>query len=214
MIPTISKTTTSRSGNGSSSRRRCTFYQTIASHVVVGLSCIYIGLIIGMSTYMNNHCPQQQKQIDCPACPKQQKPIDCPVCPPPLSIPRPKQWHQYTTHTNRSESTTSASSRSSTQPFPDSLRGMFVDFTTVPRDKFNDDLEIGVPFDDTYSGAEDVLVLYPDSKSLPHGRGSAYGNNVGLNPKKAFENCHSIKVILQDPARKRKTNQCVAIVRE
>ncbi|KAL3905403.1 MAG: hypothetical protein SGILL_009691, partial [Bacillariaceae sp.] len=35
---------------------------------------------------------------------------------------------------------------------------------------------------------------------------------LGLSAKEALENCHSVKVILQEPKKRRKTEQCIAIV--
>jgi hypothetical protein len=182
-----------RTGNAVGGKKApLSVHQTFATHFLVGVSCIYFGLVIGMSANTKDECHDQKQPLECPVCPS-------------LGAQTSHQDRPHWSSKNRSETSPS-------QPFPDTLHDMFVDFATVPRNNFNDAMEIGVPFDDTYAGAEEVLVLYTSSKSMPHGRGSAYGNNLGLDAKKAFENCHTVKVVLQDPNRKRRTNQCIAIV--
>jgi Nucleotide-diphospho-sugar transferase len=190
------KTLTEREEKGGSTAklRLSSAHLSFASHLLVGLCCAYFGLTLGMST-ISNQCQQEQQR-------QQQQQTLCPVCP---SL---AEQGRYSSYTNRSATPTTARSK----PFPDTLKNMFVDFATIPRSKFNEDLDIGVPFDDTTVGAEEVLVLYTNSKSIPYGRGSAYGNNLGLDTAKALENCHSVKVILQEPNRKRKSNQCIAIL--
>jgi Nucleotide-diphospho-sugar transferase len=94
--------------------------------------------------------------------------------------------------------------------FPRSLDNMFVDYGTVPRQSFNEHLEIGVPFDPTIAGAEDVLVLYTSQKSLP--TAAKNSSLYRLPSEQAFENCHSVKVILQEHNKRRKSQQCIAIV--
>lgn len=98
--------------------------------------------------------------------------------------------------------------------FPSTLRKMVVDYATVPRGDFISNLEIGTPMDETKKGSEDVLVLYTDSKTLPFEEGSDKtpntGEKHGLDSTKALENCHTVKVILQEPAAKKR--QCLAIV--
>jgi len=96
------------------------------------------------------------------------------------------------------------------RPFPETSRNMFVDFATVPRDAFNELIDIGVPLDYTEKGAEDVVVLYTSGASMPTNMGWRH-NKTGIEPSKALENCHEVKVILQPRARKNH-QQCFAIL--
>jgi hypothetical protein len=122
---------------------------------------------------------------------------------------RPEILHHITDTTKpeiQQEETTKRKS-----PFPHTLSNMFVDFATVPRDKFNNLMEIGVPLDETTRGAEEVLVLYTSIGSLPNDKGT-HQEKVGIEPKEALENCHTVKVILQENAVRKHVNQCIAIV--
>lgn len=98
--------------------------------------------------------------------------------------------------------------------FPKRVNKMVVDYATVPRDDFNKLLEIGTPMDYTKKGSEDVFVLYTDPKSVPFQEGSKDKPNNGqkheMDPEKALENCHTVKVILHEPAGKKR--QCIAVV--
>jgi hypothetical protein len=130
--------------------------------------------------------------------------MKCPPCPA-LSI------SEATTHRSDKAHAKSSLISEASRKFPRSLDTMFVDYGTIPRESFNQHLEIGVPFDPTIAGAEDVLVLYTSQNSLP----SAAKNSTlyRLKSEQAFENCHSVKVILQEPnKRRRKSQQCIAIV--
>jgi hypothetical protein len=112
---------------------------------------------------------------------------------------------------HRSESLKiSQNSQRRPRPFPNTSRNVFVDFATVPRDAFNEMLDLGVPLDDTTKGAEDVLVLYTSGSGMPTGLGWKH-NKTGISPAKALENCHEVKVILQEPAKKNH-DQCFAIL--
>jgi hypothetical protein len=112
------------------------------------------------------------------------------------------------------------SSISRSSVFPESLQNMVVDYGTVPRQDFNKHLQVGVPFEPDQPGAEDVLVLYTSPKSLPNAatrKGRHRNDNnatalLGLSSHQAFENCHSVKVILQEPSKRRQSQQCIAIV--
>jgi hypothetical protein len=89
---------------------------------------------------------------------------------------------------------------------------MFIDFATIPRDEFNEKMEIGVPLDETVTGAEDVLLLYTNPDSLPNDYGLSH-DKKSLDPDTAMENCHTVKVVLQQPHNKQQQhNQCIAIV--
>lgn len=102
----------------------------------------------------------------------------------------------------------------SKQEFPKSIKKLVMDYATVPRDSFNEHLEIGTPMDETKEGSEEVLVLYTDPKTLPYkkGRGKKRdeGEKHGLDTATALENCNTVKVILQEPAHNKL--QCIAIV--
>jgi len=98
--------------------------------------------------------------------------------------------------------------------FPKRVEKMLVDYATVPRDDFIHELELGTPMDNTKSGSEDVIVLYTDPKNIPFEKGSKKNRDNGekhqIDSEKALENCHTVKVILQEPANKKR--QCIAIV--
>ena len=89
-----------------------------------------------------------------------------------------------------------------------------MDYATVPRDDFISNLEIGTPMDYTKKGSEEVFVIYTDRRTLPFEKGSEdkqdWGVKHGLDSTKALENCHTVKVILQEPAGNKR--QCIAIV--
>eukprot|EP00536_Pseudo-nitzschia_multiseries_P008843 jgi/Psemu1/257608/estExt_Genewise1Plus.C_2320028 len=103
--------------------------------------------------------------------------------------------------------------------FPPKVEKIVYDYATVPRDDFNKLIEIGVPMDDTKKGSEEVFVLYTDQTTLPYKNKNRRGKNArreegpkeGLNAERALENCETLKVILQEPASKKK-KQCIAIV--
>jgi hypothetical protein len=100
--------------------------------------------------------------------------------------------------------------------FPPTVKQMVVDYATVPRDDFNQILDIGVPYDETKdprgAGGEEVLLLYTTPKALPSVHNQT--NKFGLNATEAMENCNVVKVILhsrQDHRRKH-SQQCIALV--
>lgn len=96
-------------------------------------------------------------------------------------------------------------------PFPPTLSNMFVDFTTVDRVALNDVLEIGVPLDDTKPGAEDALILYTSTKSLPR-KQQRSKNDSKLTATQAVENCRTVKVILMETAKQHAVPECLAIL--
>lgn len=95
------------------------------------------------------------------------------------------------------------------RPFPATMANIFVDYATVHRDDFNRHLELGVPFDDTAKGAEEVLVLYTSESSKPKTKD---GRMHGIRSRKAFESCGVVKVVLTEPHNKKKAPQCIALV--
>jgi hypothetical protein len=165
---------------------------------------MYLGLMMGMST--------DRSSMDCPPCPadgldvvggggvhrrQQEKAVDGKVM----------ELFSNDRIENKNKGRKKSNRISYPSPFPETLSNMFVGFATVPRDEFNELLEVGVPLDPTMTGAEEVLVLYTGEKSLP-----TDGPGTGLSAEKAVENCHSVKVILQEPRKKRKSEQCIAFV--
>ncbi len=98
--------------------------------------------------------------------------------------------------------------------FPQRVEKIAVDYATVPRDDFINKLEIGTPMDQTKKGSEDVFILYTDPKTVPFQKGNKEDRDDGekheMDTDKALENCHTVKVILQEPANKKR--QCIAIV--
>ncbi|OEU06100.1 hypothetical protein FRACYDRAFT_202684 [Fragilariopsis cylindrus CCMP1102] len=93
-----------------------------------------------------------------------------------------------------------------------------MDYATVPRDDFNELLEIGVPMDDVSDkdGMKEVLVLYTDERTLPfrkkQDKKKNFGSKEGIDAQTALENCHTVRVILQEPAKGNGKRQCIAIV--
>lgn len=181
----------------SASRGNIISLQNILSHLLFGSCCIYLGLLLGMSF--------QPSSMDCPPCPASTDSE---------TSTQHRQQQLQVSLQSLAEAENGGSSLAtmgtSSRKFPRSLDNMFVDYATVPRENFNEHLEIGVPFDTTISGADDVLVLYTSKKSLPtNAKNSSLFN---LKAEQAFENCHSVKVILQEPSKRRRSEQCIAIV--
>jgi len=191
-------------------------FNTMITYVLVGIGGIYIGLMMGSFTCndvtvtvteseteivssvrkmtaaewrkefraeFDNELQSQRKEIES-LCPKEAKVAD------------PKK---------------------SSRTFSDKVEKMVYDYATIPRDEFNKLIEIGVPMDDTKKGSEEVILFYSDPKVLPYKKQGGKnakrddGPKEGLDPTKALENCQTLKVILQEPATKKK-QQCIALV--
>jgi len=90
--------------------------------------------------------------------------------------------------------------------FPQSVSGMLVGSTTVPRSDFIREFDIGVPWDDVKSEASDVVLLYSTQSSLPNEPGAHLDS-----ARDATENCDSMKVILTN---KGHNNECLAVVQQ
>jgi len=102
--------------------------------------------------------------------------------------------------------TTSSSSFSFVNsPFPESTSNFVVDYTTVDRMELNALLDMGIPTDPTKKGAEDAVILYSGTKSLP----SSTSTTTRLTATEATKNCHTVKVILTEPA---KQGECLALM--
>jgi hypothetical protein len=179
--------------------------QSIITHSLVGMVCLYIGFMVGMG-----------RQIAMS--------VEDAVGPSKLQL-RNQQYRltKELNGTNCLPSVTAIDSelkndrgqqaehpQQRVTPFPRTSRNIFVDFATVPRDAFNELIDIGVPLDDTTKGAEDVLVLYTSGAGMPTGMGWRH-NKTGIDPTKALENCHEVKVVLQETTNKNH-DQCFAIV--
>ena len=179
---------------------------------------------MGMSGYManNTNCNNNNNNIPSSTIATAgQNPIDCSQCPDSDFDPRKKnerrrkdkELDNTSSFSSRSSSKTNSNTTTGRQPpFPKSLDNMFVDYATVPRDDFFELFDIGVPKDPVTDGAEDVMILYTSDKALPWGEGSMANDKFDFNVKDAVANCHTVKVILQEPSKKRKTNQCFAFV--
>mmetsp|Transcript_60629 Transcript_60629/g.148740 ORF Transcript_60629/g.148740 Transcript_60629/m.148740 type:complete len:605 (+) Transcript_60629:148-1962(+) len=179
---------------------------------------------MGMSGYMANNSKNSNNNIPSSLSDSgsttsttaaEKAPIDCSQCP---ASHLDRNIRKKGRRKDKELDNTSSSSNSNTTggirqpPFPKSLDKMFVDYATVPRDDFFELFDIGVPKDPVTEGAEDVMILYTSDKSLPWGEGSMANDKFGFNVKDAVANCHMVKVILQEPNKRRKTNQCFAIV--
>jgi TolA-binding protein len=97
--------------------------------------------------------------------------------------------------------------------FPETVKQLVVDYATVPRDDFNELLDIGVPYDQTDGGGgQEVVLLYTTPAAIPSVHSKT--NKFGLNATEAMENCNVVKVILQQRHnhRRKGVQQCIAIV--
>lgn len=121
--------------------------QSIASHGLVGLICLYIGLFIGMTWREPISTTQQH----------------CPLCPPCPKVVSEKVG-----------ASKGADTATNTATFPSTVSGVFTDFATVPREDFDKHLEIGIPLDDSKPGAEDAIIFYTSEKSKPSGGGNLH----------------------------------------
>ncbi len=161
--------------------------QSLLTHGMFGLICWYLGVLVGMS---NNKADIEPASKDCLPC-------QCP-CPCPSSL----------------EQQAAASSESyANRTFPPTLSNMFVDFATVDRLELSNLLDIGVPMDDTKTGAEDALLLYTSSRSKPsYPKTRAQTQTSKYTATQAVENCRTVKVILMEPTQKHSVPECLAIL--
>jgi hypothetical protein len=99
-----------------------------------------------------------------------------------------------------------------TQPFPTTMEKFLVDYASIPRDDFNQAMDIGLPYDETNRGASEVLLLYTSTGARPSI--PKEGSKFGLNATQAMENCNVVKVMLQQRHDHRRpgVKQCIAIV--
>jgi hypothetical protein len=87
------------------------------------------------------------------------------------------------------------------------MNKLFAGMARVSREDFMKRFDVGVPMDVTTKGNEDVLILYGDTKSLPHP--SAKIGIPKLHHEQATEHCNNLKIILTGADQ---TQQCLAIV--
>ena len=155
----------------------------IITHVVFGLICFLLGVLINMTG--NAACPS------------------CPECEPPLPKGAPVPRRDLANALAESD----GSNGLFDARFPPSLRNFMHNFGTVPREDMNSLLEIGVPLDELKAGdTEDAIILYPHTNTMP----TSVDSLTGMNATAATENCMSVKVILQD--NKPKKRQCMVIM--
>lgn len=150
---------------------------SLLTHALFGLCCFYVGLLVGMTTSSTVETPK------CPACPT----AKCPPCDTKSAADSANAFLKVVKE--------SAETPISNHSFPPTLSRMFVDFGTIPRDNFNQMIDVGVPLDDTTKGAEDVLVLFPQNTQPNH----ASHGLVGVNAQDALEHCNTLKLILTEP---------------
>ncbi|KAG7367502.1 nucleotide-diphospho-sugar transferase [Nitzschia inconspicua] len=163
--------------------------QTVISHALVGILCLYLGYGVGtiQNTRVTSECSGSTIETS----------TDTVVIP---SVPSKRNVDSQHEKLSR------------TSPFPNKISKLVYDFATIPRDSFNELIDVGVPYDDTVPGSEDVLLLYTNPKSLPNGTGLS-DDKISMDPQKAMENCHTVKVLLHAPSnRQQKYSQCIAIV--
>lgn len=140
-----------QSSRGNNNKRNGVSLLAFLTHFLVGVCGVYIGISMGS--------------------------IKCPV--PDTSVQRftAEEWKKkipIEKLTKVKEEQPKASDNKVT--FPETVKGIVVDYATIHRDKFNDLLEIGVPLDETKND-EEVFVLYTDPKTLP----SAVNKKKGIH---------------------------------
>jgi Nucleotide-diphospho-sugar transferase len=176
---------------------------SLLSHGLVGIVCVYVGLMIGMSGNMSSPA-DSATMTDCS--------LSSSISTSSSMDRRNHRRQEISTKSSpESDSSNSTTQQRRQSPFPKSIEKMFVDYATVPRDDFNQMFDIGVPLDPPMEGAEEVVILYTSDKGLPWGKGFHH-DKLGLDAETAVQNCHTVKVILQEPNRRRKTQQCFAFV--
>jgi len=194
-------------------------FTSILTHMLVGIGGIYIGLIMGMHTCSETATATTTVAVDGGTetlpetllIPKEQERL-------PVLQERRQQQQQKLEALGGDFQTSYKSDDKKRIKFPQKISKYMVDYATVSRDEFNKKIEIGVPMDDTKPGEEEVLILYTDEKTLPFKNGSReeekeFGPKDSIDTKIALQNCHTVKVILQEPSkRKNGKRQCIAIV--
>jgi hypothetical protein len=113
----------------------------------------------------------------------------------------------------------SVASPTSPNEIAETLRNLVGGAARVSRDDFITEFDLGVPWDETQTGAKDVLMLYSGDSALPpyhNNNKNKNNNNSGGWPsvsyssaKDATANCETMKVVLIKPVQ---AKQCLAIV--
>jgi hypothetical protein len=164
--------------------------KSIISHSLVGIFCLYIGTLIGMS----NQISGAVKDGVVPSSPAV-------VVPLPISMARQPNQNQHrlvaaqrrdeeeedkkkndkslisspsnSNYKQQLKQQQQQNNRNSNSPFPKTSNKMFIDYRTISRDTFLNNTnmlglgDLGVPLDSTQKGAEDVLIIYTSQESLP-----------------------------------------------
>ena len=197
-------------GGGSfGSKRSLVSVRLILSYVVIGASCFFCGLLAGMSA------KHDDPSISSSSAALASSLKNCPPAP---------QSSSSSAEVARDSKSLSSTSTTSKSTFPSTLKNMISEYSTIPRDDFNNHFDIGVPLDATTEGAEDVLMLYMGDDALPTsitrsstttGNSSSSNNLISIPANVATENCDTMKVILHQPNSNGKSGgnrQCVAIL--
>ena len=186
-------------GGGSFGKKSTISLKVILSHIVLGSCCFFCGLLAGMSaTKDDNTSSAMASTLNCP---KQ--------LPPNREEAMSKEQVAMS-----SPSGNGGGGGGGGGAFPETIKNMVAEYSTIPRDDFNNHFYIGVPLDKTVSGAEDVLLLYLGDDAIPTLKQSDLNSSlISIPANVATENCHTMKVILQGPTRKNSGNrECLAIL--
>lgn len=100
----------------------------------------------------------------------------------------------------------------STTPRADWWPAMFSGAARVPADSFAALYDTGVPLDGPVPANKEVLILYSDTSAMPWNRSTSSNVPRYTSAEEATENCHIMKVILQEPGHTRQ--HCMAIVNQ
>lgn len=193
---------------------------SILTHFLVLLGGVYLGVMLGIST-----CPATTTDTTYNSDKDEAKASITSI----TSLQRQLQRLRKENKELKADSTTlkggdgKSNKNNNNSKFPDTISKFVMDYATVPRDEFNEQLEIGVPIDNPSDkqGQNEVLILYTDEKTLPdddkNKKGSKakdIGPKIGVATEHALQNCHTVRVILQEPSKGSKNGkrQCIAIV--
>jgi hypothetical protein len=198
-----SNSNNNRNSNDGGRRRRrrqhihTSTIRSIVSHSLVGMVCLYIGVIIGMRNQIMTGIEEASVVqvgvvhqvgvgvdvgvgVTAPIVQQQQQQ---------QRLRREEEEEEIISIDDKTKSSAASASASSNKqnqnqnqkqrkrPFPVSSNKMFIDYKTISREKFlnnnnnkNNNMignDLGVPLDYTQPGAEDVLIIYTSPESLP-----------------------------------------------
>ena len=203
------------SSSSTTNKRGGLSLHAILSHILVGIGGIYIGLMMGMHTCSPTITTTTMMTVDGKGDGGGGRGIQQQGGVP---IPPQEQRQQQEIFVEDTKSKKTKTTTTEKVKFPQSVSKLVMDYATVPRDDFNELLEIGVPMDDVSDkdGMNEVLVLYTDERTLPfrkkQDKKKDFGRKEGIDATTALENCHTVRVILQEPAKGNGKRQCIAIV--